>query len=167
MSAQREITAVTDRRLWLDAATADDLDAIVDLERRSFSHPWSARHFRDAMRNPPRSRVLVLREPFDAGDPGRGIRAYSVVQAVADEMHVHNLAVEPSWRRQGLGRVLMDLALAWGRRRGARRAFLEVRPSNAPALALYRSLGFRTLSLRRRYYQQPTEDALVLEKPDL
>jgi ribosomal-protein-alanine N-acetyltransferase len=61
----------------------------------------------------------------------------------------------------------MDLALDWGRRRGARRAFLEVRPSNAGALALYRSLGFRTLSLRRRYYQHPTEDALVLEKTDL
>ena len=119
------------------------------------------------MRNAPRTRVLLLREPFAAGDPGRGIRAYSVVQAVADEMHVHNLAVAPPGRRHGLGRLLMDLALEWGRRRGARRAFLEVRPSNAAALALYRSLGFRTLSLRRRYYQHPTEDALVLEKSDL
>ena len=155
------------RRLWLDAATAEDLEAIVDLERRSFSHPWSARHFRDAMRNAPRTRVLLLREPFEAADAARGIRAYSVVQAVADEMHIHNLAVDPGQRQRGLGRLLMDLALAWGRRRGARRAFLEVRPSNAAALALYRSLGFRTLSLRRRYYQHPTEDALVLEKPDL
>jgi [ribosomal protein S18]-alanine N-acetyltransferase len=167
VSASTRPAAAGACRLWLDAATAADLDAIVELERRSFSHPWSARHFKDAMRNAPRTRVLLLREPFAAGDPGRGIRAYSVVQAVADEMHVHNLAVEPRSRRHGLGRLLMDLALDWGRRRGARRAFLEVRPSNAAALALYRSLGFRTLSLRRRYYQHPTEDALVLEKTDL
>jgi ribosomal-protein-alanine N-acetyltransferase len=160
-------SAATRGRLWLEAAGTEDLDAIVELERRSFSHPWSARHFRDALRNAPRSRLLVLRAPFDAADPLRGIRAYSVVQAVADEMHIHNLAVAPEERRRGLGRTLMELALGWGRRRGARRAFLEVRPTNAPALALYASLGFRTVSLRRRYYQHPTEDALVLEKPDL
>jgi [ribosomal protein S18]-alanine N-acetyltransferase len=153
--------------LWLDAATEDDLDAIVELERGSFSHPWSARHFRDALRNAPRTRVLLLREPFDPSDARRGIRGYSVVQAVADEMHVHNLAVDPERRREGLGRLLLELALDWGRRRGARRALLEVRPSNAGALALYRSLGFRTLSLRRRYYQHPTEDALVLEREGL
>lgn len=157
----------TDEGLWLEAATAEDLPAIVDIERQCFSHPWSVRHFRDALRNAPRSRILLLRAPFDASDAGRGIRAYSVVQAVADEMHVHNLAVEPDHRRHGLGRRLMELALDWGRRRGARRAFLEVRPTNAPALALYGSLGFRTVSLRRRYYQHPTEDALVLEKDDL
>jgi [ribosomal protein S18]-alanine N-acetyltransferase len=156
-----------DGRMFLEAATPDDLEAIVDLERRCFSHPWSVRHFKDALRNAPRSRVLVLRVPARDGDPGRGIAAYSVVQAVADEMHVHNLAVEPVQRRRGLGRLLMELALDWGRRRGARRAFLEVRPTNAAAMALYGSLGFRTISLRRRYYQHPTEDALVLEKPDL
>lgn len=167
MSPSGARPATSERRLWLDAAGADDLDAIVDLERRCFTHPWSSRHFRDALRNSPRSRILVLRAPGGADDPSRGIRAYCVVQAVADEMHVHNLAVEPERRHAGLGRLLMELGLDWGRRRGARRAFLEVRPSNAAALALYAGLGFRTVSLRRRYYQHPTEDALVLEKPDL
>jgi ribosomal-protein-alanine N-acetyltransferase len=167
MSRGEARSLATDGRLWLEAATSDDLEAIVDIERRCFSHPWSVRHFRDALRNAPRSRILLLRAPFDAADAGRGVHAYSVVQAVADEMHVHNLAVDPLRRRRGLGRLLMELALDWGRRRGARRAFLEVRPTNAAALALYGSLGFRTVSLRRRYYQHPTEDALVLEKPDL
>jgi ribosomal-protein-alanine N-acetyltransferase len=167
MSQSASRAAARERRLWLEAAGPDDLDAIVDLERRCFSHPWSSRHFRDALRNAPRSRVLVLRAPFDASDAHRGIQAYSVVQAVADEMHVHNLAVEPQQRRQGLGRLLMERVLDWGRRWGARRAFLEVRPTNAAALALYSTLGFRTISLRRRYYQNPTEDALVLEKADL
>ena len=159
--------AFADVPLWLEAATAEDLPAIVEIERRCFSHPWSVRHFRDALRNAPRTRILLLRSPFTPSDPDRGLQAYSVVQAVADEMHVHNLAVPPEARRRGLGRLLMELGLDWGRRRGARRAFLEVRPTNAAALALYGSLGFRTVSLRRRYYQHPTEDALVLEKPDL
>jgi ribosomal-protein-alanine N-acetyltransferase len=167
MSRSAGRAATSERRLWLDAAGSDDLDAIVDLERRCFTHPWSSRHFRDALRNAPRSRILVLRAPAAAGDPSRGIHAYCVVQAVADEMHVHNLAVEPERRGAGLGRLLLELGLDWGRGRGARRAFLEVRPSNAAALGLYASLGFRTVSLRRRYYQHPTEDALVLEKPDL
>jgi ribosomal-protein-alanine N-acetyltransferase len=167
MSRQAVGPAFADAPLWLEAATAEDLPAIVEIERECFSHPWSVRHFRDALRNAPRSRILLLRSPFTASDPIRGLQAYSVVQAVADEMHVHNLAVPPQRRRRGLGRLLMELALDWGRRRGARRAFLEVRPTNAAALALYGSLGFRTVSLRRRYYQHPTEDALVLEKPDL
>jgi ribosomal-protein-alanine N-acetyltransferase len=167
MSRNASPAFARDEPIWLEAAEVDDVPVIVDLERRCFSHPWSSRHFRDALRNAPRSRILVLRAPFGPADAGRGIRAYSVVQAVADEMHVHNLAVRPEERRRGLGRLLMELALDWGRRRGARRAFLEVRPSNAAALSLYASLGFRTISLRRRYYQHPTEDALVLEKADL
>ena len=167
MSRTTRGMAATGGRLWLAAAGADDVEALVDLEQRCFSHPWSSRHFRDALRNAPRSRVLVMRAPFDEADGTRGIQAYSVVQAVADEMHVHNLAVDPAQRRRGLGRLLMELALDWGRARGARRAFLEVRPTNAAAIALYSSMGFRTISLRRRYYQHPTEDALVLEKGDL
>jgi ribosomal-protein-alanine N-acetyltransferase len=151
----------------LQPAEPEDVEALVSLERRCFSHPWSARHFREALRDAPRSRVLLLRSPFAPSDLGRGIRAYSVVQVVADEMHIHNLAVDPGHRRLGLAHVLLRHALAWGRHRGARRAFLEVRPSNAAALALYRSIGFHTVSMRRRYYQQPQEDALVLEKPDL
>lgn len=167
MSRPEAGPAFADVPLWLEAATAEDLPAIVEIERRCFSHPWSVRHFRDALRNAPRTRILLLRSPFTPSHPERGLQAYSVVQAVADEMHVHNLAVPPETRRRGLGRLLMELALDWGRRRGARRAYLEVRPTNAAALALYGSLGFRTVSLRRRYYQHPTEDALVLEKPDL
>ena len=151
----------------LEAAGEEDIGAILAVERVSFGHPWTARHFTDTLGPSRRARTLVLRAPFEAGDPGRGLQAYCVVQAVADEMHVHNLAVAPGHRRAGLGRLLLRLALDYGRRRGARRAFLEVRPSNAPALALYRSFGFRTVSVRRRYYDHPLEDALLLEKADL
>jgi ribosomal-protein-alanine N-acetyltransferase len=90
--------------------------------------------------------------------------AYCSFRTVADEMEVLGLAVTPGCRRQGLGRWLLRLALSRGRREGARRAFLEVRPSNGPAIALYDGMGFRGAGRRRGYYKDPVEDALVLSR---
>jgi ribosomal-protein-alanine N-acetyltransferase len=79
-------------------------------------------------------------------------------------VHIHNLAVRPESRGAGLGRRLLELGLAMGARRGATVALLEVRESNHPAIELYRSMGFVPVALRRNYYSQPQEDALVLRK---
>jgi ribosomal-protein-alanine N-acetyltransferase len=149
---------------FVEPAQAADLDALVVLERMCFSHPWTPRNFTSAMADPPRSRVVVLRVPHPADDPGRGIAAYCVYELAADELHVHNLAVHPGVRRGGLGRLLMDVVLQAGARQGARAALLEVRGSNEAARRLYESLGFRELATRRNYYSHPTEDALVMEK---
>jgi ribosomal-protein-alanine N-acetyltransferase len=111
--------------------------------------------------------VLLLRAPFLPGDPGRGIRAYCAFRLVVDELHVLNLAVASAERGKGHGRWLLQLALQVGAGRGARRALLEVRRSNEGALALYRSVGFEIVSIRRSYYESPREDALVLEKARL
>jgi ribosomal-protein-alanine N-acetyltransferase len=80
---------------------------------------------------------------------------------------VHNLAVRPEYRGGGLGRRLLAIALTIGERRGARVALLEVRESNRPAIALYHSMGFASVAVRRNYYSQPSEDALVLRKDGL
>jgi len=88
-------------------------------------------------------------------------------QTVVDEMHIHNLAVDPARQGRGLGRRLLELSLAVGARRGAQRALLEVRQSNWSAQRLYRSLGFQGVAVRRGYYAHPAEDALLLEKRDL
>ena len=114
-----------------------------------------------------RSWVLLLLSPRAAGGAERGIRAYVVLRLAADELQVMNLGVVPEHRRQGLARWLMGFALELGARRGARRALLEVRRSNQPALALYASLGFVPLGVRPGYYQSPREDAVVLLRPDL
>ncbi len=148
--------------LVLEAATPADLDGLLLLERLCFSHPWSRQHFKDVLADPARSRLLVLRAPLAAGGPT--IRAYCAVAWIADEVHVHNLAVHPGARRQGIGRWLLDRALELGRRNGAGTAFLEVRASNEPAVLMYRSRGFREVQVRRRYYQEPVEDALVFQK---
>jgi len=80
---------------------------------------------------------------------------------------VMNVAVAPGERRRGLARGLLRVVLRRAARAGARRALLELRVGNAGALALYESLGFRRLSLRRAYYREPVEDALVLVREGL
>jgi len=154
-----------ERALYVEAADAADVDALVTLERRSFSHPWTPGNFHQALAVPERSRVLLLRAK--GADAPRGIVGYCVFEMVLDEVHVHNLAVLPARRRQGLGRRLLALTLDIARRRGARSALLEVRQGNWPALELYRSMGFRPVGRRRDYYTRPTEDAVVLRKNDL
>ena len=147
---------------FVEPATEADLDALVALEQLCFSHPWTARNFTDAMLDPPRSRVVVARTSGDPELPN-GIVAYCAYEAVAGELHVHNLAVHPRGRRQGWGRLLMEVMLGLAGRRGVSVALLEVRRSNEAARRLYESLGFRVLATRRDYYSRPTEDALVME----
>jgi len=147
----------------VEEARADDVEALASLERRCYSHPWSVRGFREALRRGEHGLVLVARAPAGA-DPERGILAYCVIETAADELHVHNLAVRPEYRGGGLGRRLLAIALTIGERRGARVALLEVRESNRPAIALYHSMGFVSVAVRRNYYSQPSEDALVLRK---
>ena len=149
--------------LVLENAAPDDLAALASLEARCHSHPWPEAHFRQAIGDE-RTLLLVLREARRRDEAGRGILAFLCLQTVADEAHVHDLAVEPGRRRRGLGRRLLRLGLDLAWRRGAETAFLEVRRSNEAALALYTAEGFEALAVRRDYYANPREDALVLRR---
>lgn len=141
----------------LEPATPEDVDALAALEVRCASHPWTRRHFEDALRGGAGQHVRVGRHPAS------GLVGFCVWQEVADEAHVHDLAVDPAWRRRGLGRALIVAALAEADARGARRAFLDVRAGNEAARGLYASLGFRESGRRSGYYREPTEDAVLLE----
>ena len=155
---------MTSRPVFLEAARLEDVAALADLEKRCFSHPWPEQSFREVLAPGAGYTVLSLRAPFAADEPERGIRAYCVVQVVADELQIHNLAVRPQDRRAGLGRWLLEFVLDLGRRRGAEKALLEVRRSNTQAMHLYHSMGFSTLGVRSGYYLHPKEDAVVLVK---
>jgi ribosomal-protein-alanine N-acetyltransferase len=139
-----------------------DLEAVLEIERASFVTPWSRRAFLHELERNPVAEAWVARAGGGEPDAG-GVVGYVCLWIVADEVHVTNLAVHPAHRGQGIGSRLLVTALVRHRARGARRALLEVRPSNVEALRLYRALGFREVGRRRRYYVDTGEDALLLE----
>ena len=146
--------------VFLRRAGPSDTPALRELETASSRHPWSEAQLRAELERSAPDAVLVL-------DSRSGILAYGAFRIVLDEMHVMNLAVRPEARRRGLGRFLLGMALARGRRLGAIRALLEVRAGNVAARALYTECGFVPLGLRKQYYSDPAEDALVLVRSDL
>ena len=150
--------------LLLRRAVLSDVPALAALEAACFTHPWTPAQVHEEVARVPPDMVLVLEAPPDPAGAPAGIRAYCSFRLVVDEMQVMNVAVHPSYRRRGLARRLLAFAMARAARAGARRALLELRAGNREALALYESLGFRSLGVRRAYYAEPTEDALVLAR---
>jgi len=147
----------------IEVARPEDVDNLLRIEEECSAHPWTRDHMVRAVGDPTGgANVLVLRE-----GGGLGITGFCAIQVVLDELHVHNLAVRPAARRQGHARRLLVTGFEEGVRRGARRAFLEVRAGNHAALALYRSCGLIPVGLRRAYYREPEEDAVLLERPEL
>jgi len=124
------------------------------IEHAVFSDPWSPNSLRAAVEGAA-VRTFVA-------DLGGEVAGYVVVQLVADEAEIQNLAVAPGRRRQGIGMALVRRALAEAEALGASRVFLDVRESNHAARRLYAGLGFEPIARRRGYYRRPREDAVVL-----
>jgi ribosomal-protein-alanine N-acetyltransferase len=135
-----------------------DLPRVMEIERAAFSHPWSEELVRRELSHE-FSTVLLATE--GASGP---ILGFAVVWLVPDELHVLNVAVAPEARRRGVARAVLAKVEAGAREQGARVAMLEVRRSNAPAIALYRALGYREVAIRPRYYAEDGEDAIVMDR---
>ncbi len=149
--------------LVIEAGAPGDLQAVLELERASQSHPWTAAGFAAALAGRDGERALLLCEYRRLGLlVERRVLGYCVLRRAAGELEIHNVAVAPGARRRGLARRLLSVVLARAARAGAERALLEVRAGNAPAQALYGGLGFREVGRRPGYYSQPADDALVL-----
>lgn len=129
---------------------------MLDIERSAFTQPWLRTTFEG----------LIDREDADviAAESGDRLLGYAICWTVLDQAEIGNIAVAPDARRSGIGRLLLDAALARVRERGARECFLEVRESNAAARALYESFGFVVIDRRKRYYTKPVEAAVVMRK---
>jgi ribosomal-protein-alanine N-acetyltransferase len=147
----------------ISPATAGDVSAIVDIERKAFSDPWSARSFREALEHPAVF-FMCARGPDGRRSGAGGVSGYVVAWFVADQGEIANLAVDPAGWGSGIGQALLDAALDEGNRRGASAIYLEVRDSNERARRLYHSRGFEEVGRRRGYYQRPVEDAIVLRR---
>lgn len=129
-----------------------DLPAVMEVARDGLPRPWSEAIWREELASP-FGLYLVLEE-------GGELRGFVGVQRIADDVHIMTLAVRPGLRRRGLGRALVWAALEDSSLADACRVHLEVRPSNAPARALYASLGFIESGVRKNYYGD--EDALLM-----
>ena len=136
--------------------TADHVSQVAQLEKLCFRDPWSENSVASELNNP-LSLWLVAVE-------GEKVAGYVGSQSVMGESDMMNVAVHPDFRRQGIGeRLILDL-IDQLNQRGNHSLTLEVRTSNVSAIALYRKLGFEQVGLRKNYYRNPKEDALILRK---
>jgi ribosomal-protein-alanine N-acetyltransferase len=129
-----------------------DLPQVIAIERRAFPTPWSLAMF-----------VLELSKPSGvclAAIEDSRIVGYLICARYADVMHLMNIAVDPAARRRGIATALLEQMIE---RAGREQSYtLEVRPSNAGAIALYERFGFRSAGTRRRYYRDTGEDAVIM-----
>ncbi|MDZ7270670.1 MAG: ribosomal protein S18-alanine N-acetyltransferase [candidate division KSB1 bacterium] len=132
-----------------------DVPEVARIEGLCFSSPWSAQSFVSCLAD----REVVLSIVATINEQ---IAGYAVNWLVPPEIHIGNIAVAPDFRRLGVARQLLQTVLSYARTRGCTVAHLEVRVSNQAAITLYQSMGFRRVGIRRGYYQDNGEDALLM-----
>ena len=142
-------------RAGLRPMREQDLDAVIAIEHSAYPFPWTQGIFRDCLR--------VGYPAWVLHDDG-GIIGYGVLSIAADEAHLLNICIDPRMQGRGYGRRLLRSLLRIAREGGAQRIFLEVRPSNPQAVALYQDEGFNEIGRRPRYYPayRGREDAIVM-----
>ncbi len=139
-----------------EALALHHLDAVLQVERQAYAHPWLRSNFLDSLQSGYQAELLL------AGDTLLG---YFVAMKGVDEVHLLNITVAPVHQRQGWARVMLDALAIWARGQGAQWLWLEVRLSNPRALQVYEAHGYRRVGLRKKYYPAPhgqREDAVVM-----
>ena len=133
----------------------NDLDAIMAIEPYIYPYPWTRGNFSDSLNSGYSAWVLLRNE---------GIIGYALVMMVLDEAHLLNLSVAKAYQKQGLGRILLEHMIKIAKNNQVANMFLEVRPSNISAIALYENMGFNEMAIRRGYYpaKNGREDAVLM-----
>lgn len=151
---------IRDDAIRIIPITVDHIEEILSIERRAFSDAWTRGMFRSELEvaGGTYARAALVREKSGT----ERLVGYSFAVLVQEEAHLGNLAVDPGYRRQGIARRLLDDLLAAARKHGAQRVTLEVRESNAVARNFYARNGFIDIALRKSYYRNPIEDAIVM-----
>lgn len=137
-------------------AQAADIPAIAALERLCFSSPWSARSLEALLA----ADTAVFLAAFCSG----ALCGYASANCLYETAYINNIAVDPAHRRRGAAAALLDALEEQAAARGAQDLTLEVRPSNLPAVSLYRARGFADIGQRSGFYENPREDALLMRK---
>lgn len=140
----------------LTQITEDDLDAVLEIERLSFTTPWSRRLFLDELANP-NSRIVLAKDDMGV------VLGYICFWIVVDEAHILKVVVHPAFRRQGIARRLLSHLLEYAEEKGVNCFALEVRHLNKAAMELYKGFGFEVAGVRKGYYADTGEDAVLME----
>ena len=141
---------------YLRNMTVADIDDVMAIETAAFASPWSRQFFLEELRAAHASSVLCQREGKPIG--------YVIYWELAGELDIHNVAVHPRYRRQGVARAMLGDIIESATKKDFRRITLEVRRSNDAAQTLYRSLGFEVCGMRKGYYSDNGEDAWLMER---
>lgn len=136
--------------------TIADMPSAHDLEVKTFKSPASLSAFKDLLANPNAINLVAKNETE--------IIAYLTSHNVLDEVHIFNMTVIPACRRLGIAERLLEILFTIAQDRDAKEIFLEVRISNVPAISLYQKVGFTRLGIRKGYYHDNLEDAMVMVK---
>lgn len=163
MSLTQQAIPAARRDITISRMTEHDLLEVVEIEEISGLSRWGWAAYYAELQGTNSQLMLVARITGAARTPSRShLAGYVVARMGADELHINNVAVREPYRRQGIGRALLDCIMTEGKRLRVSRAFLELRAGNTAALALYEDCGFRVTARRSRYYSDPVEDALVM-----
>ena len=139
----------------------DDLPAVIELDQRSFALPWPVSSFRFELESNAVSRCWVAE--IDRVDSPPLLVAMVVIWLIVDEAHVATLAVHPDYRRQKIAQRLLAFTLVDAYHAGAVRSLLEVRRGNEAAISMYKRFGYRETGIRKKYYKDNSEDAVLMD----
>ena len=151
------MSAVPEEKLVILNMAEEHLAAVQEIEKDVFGDPWSIASFRNEITGNKTSYARVA-----LSSPDRTLVGYFVAWFVEDEIHLGNLAVSRAEQGRGIGQQLLHYLMTAARRRRCRKITLEVRESNLVAQKLYLRNGFRPVAIRRRYYPDNREDAIVM-----
>ena len=139
--------------------TLEDIEQVYDLEKSIFSIPWSKNSFERAVKN--KNTLFIVAE--EEGE----ILGYLGMYIFSDEADISNVAVSKQYRRQHIAKQMMDDILLKAQAAGVKHVTLEVRETNVAAIKLYENMGFVEAGIRKNYYEEPTENALIMWKQNL
>ena len=138
----------------INAASSGCLDELFGIEKMCFTPAWSKAQLSDE---------ITRDDAFTAVSKEDGvITGFCIIRMAGDQGELFQIAVHPEFRRSGTAEKLLNRGICWAREKNAESIFLEVRESNVPAIGLYQKLGFEKLGVRKGYYTQPVENAVIM-----
>jgi [ribosomal protein S18]-alanine N-acetyltransferase len=142
-------------RVVIRKTVAQDIKTILEIEKEQFANPWKQKDF-----TPELNHDIAYFYVAEDGDTGV-IAGYIIFWVIEDMIELHNIAVAARYKKKGIGKKLMLFLLETARQQAVKDVFLEVRQSNIEAIRFYEAFHFQFVSIRKNYYSEPTEDAVI------